>query len=489
MDRFWLFLSFGAYLAILFGIAIWAAKTRTRDISEFYVGGKKMNEWVVALSAVVSGRSSWLILAVSGVAYALGVAAVWLVVGYIVMELFMFLNAGRRLRRYTQTSGDITIPDYFASRLKDAGNIIRIISVLVIFCFIIPYSAAQFNAGAKGFTQVFNMGGMQGFLLTVAIVFIYTTLGGFFAVSYTDVVQSLFMILALVILPIVAIADLGGVGSVLQQVGAQEPKLINPWNIGGLMIFGWIMIGLGSPGNPHILVRYMSIKKASLLKKSALIGTVWNVVMAWGAIFIGLAARAAFPDISALDGDKENAFFALANHYLHPALVGFLMSALLAAIMSTCDSQLLVASSGIARDIFQKIIHKGKEISNRTLILVSRLSIFFLVVLSIILAQFASKEINLLVLLAWGGLGAGFGPQILLSLYWKRLTLAGCAAGMLVGPIVTTLWELLPDHGIFPWMDKMYELVPGFFVGLIVAIIVSLFTTPPKEAAEELERL
>jgi Na+/proline symporter len=179
----------------------------------------------------------------------------------------------------------------------------------------------------------------------------------------------------------------------------------------------------------------------------------------------------------------------LAQHYLHPALVGFLMSALLAAIMSTCDSQLLVASSGIARDIFDKIILAGKEFSDRTLVLISRLSILFLVILSIIIAQFASKEINLLVLLAWGGLGAGFGPQILLSLYWKGLTKAGCATGLILGPIVTTLWELLPDHGLFPWMDKMYELVPGFFAGLIVAIIISLFTKPPPEAEGELKRL
>jgi sodium/proline symporter len=369
--------------------------------------------------------------------------------------------------------------------MKDVSNVIRIISVLVIFCFIIPYSAAQFNAGAKGFVQVFDMTEFQGFFLTVSIVFIYTTLGGFFAVSYTDVVQSFFMILALVILPIVAVSELGGFIPLLHKVGAQGPNLVNPWAIGGLMIFGWIMIGLGSPGNPHILVRYMSIKKASLLKKSALIGTTWNVIMAWGAIFIGLAARATFPDINALDGDKENAFFVLAQYHLHPALVGFLMSALLAAIMSTCDSQLLVASSGIARDIFQKIIHAGEELSERTLVLVSRLSILFLVIFSIVIAQFASKEINLLVLLAWGGLGAGFGPQLLLSIYWKRHTLAGCAAGMLTGPIVTTLWELFPDHGLFIWMDKMYELVPGFFAGLIVAVIVSLFTKPPKGVVEK----
>jgi SSS family solute:Na+ symporter len=213
--------------------------------------------------------------------------------------------------------------------------------------------------------------------------------------------------------------------------------------------------------------------------------------MAWGAVFIGLAARAVFPDIAALSGDKENAFFQLAQHYLHPALVGFLMSALLAAIMSTCDSQLLVASSGIARDIFQRIIMAGETVSERTLVLISRLSILFLVLLSIIIAQFASKEINLLVLLAWGGLGAGFGPQLLLSLYWKGLTKAGCAAGMIVGPVVTMLWEILPNHGVLLWPDmaKMYELVPGFFAGLIVAIIVSMLTSPPPEAESELKRL
>ena len=165
MDRFWLFFAFGAYLALLIGIAIWAAKARTRNIGEFLVGGKRMNEWVVALSAVVSGRSAWLILAVSGVAYSFGIAAVWLVVGYISMELFMFLGPGRRLKRYTQASGDITLPDYFASRLKDVGNIIRVISVIVIFCFIVPYCAAQFNAGAKGFAQVFDMGDKAGFFL------------------------------------------------------------------------------------------------------------------------------------------------------------------------------------------------------------------------------------------------------------------------------------------------------------------------------------
>ena len=328
-NNLWAIISFSAYIIILLGIGIWSSKFSSKGINEFFLGGRQMNKFVVALSAVVSGRSSWLLIGATGMAFVYGISAVWAVVGYIIVELLMFIYVGPKLRHETEKNDDLTIPDYFASRFNDKTNVLRIISAVIILIFMVAYISAQFVGGGKAFSASFGITQMNGVIITAIIVLIYTLLGGFLAVSLTDVVQAFFMIFALVILPVIAIFDLGGFTSMIGKLNDISPGLIDPFSLGVGAFVGFLGIGLGSPGNPHILVRYMSIKKAEDFKFAAVIGTFWNVVMGWSAIYIGMAGRALFTAKENLPGaDAENLFPYLAQNYLHPVVFGIIIAAI-----------------------------------------------------------------------------------------------------------------------------------------------------------------
>jgi sodium/proline symporter len=478
-------LSFLLYLFAIVIIGILSAKFSSSGLSEFFLAGRKLKQFVVALSAVVSGRSAWLLVGVTGMAFTIGAPAVWAVTGYITAEAFMFVFLGKRLRRYTAMMDDLTLPDFFESRFKDKSNVLRILSVSIILIFMISYVASQFEAGGKAFSTSFGVSEMNGILVTAAIVFFYTVLGGFLAVSLTDMIQAFFMIFALLILPIVAVVNAGGWGEILTILQNFNPKFLNPfaYTLGGIV--GFLGIGLGSPGNPHILVRYMSVAEPKALRKSCLIGTGWNVLMAWGAVFIGLVGRAYYLTPEALPGgDPENLFPFLASDQLHPILLGVVTASILAAIMSTADSQLLVASSGIARDIYQKILAKDKTISQKKMVLISRIVVLILVIAALVFGALAKEYVFWLVLFAWGGLGASFGPTLLLSLFWKRTSKAGVIAGFSSGTVVTIVWIQVKVLNNF-----IYHLVPAFFTSLILTIIVSFFTAAPPEAVAELESI
>ncbi len=479
------FLSFFLYLVIIVAIGILSAKFSSSGLSEFFLAGRKLKEFVVALSAVVSGRSAWLLVGVTGMAFTIGAPAVWAVTGYITAEIFLFAFVGKRLRRYTSMMDNLTLPDFFESRFKDRSNIMRIISVLIILIFMISYVAAQFLAGGKAFSTSFHVSEMTGILITALIVLIYTALGGFLAVSLTDMIQAFFMIFALLILPFIAIVHGGGWSGIVLILQNFNPKFLNPFAFAAGGVIGFLGIGLGSPGNPHILVRYMSVSDPRALRKSCFIGTVWNTLMAWGAIFIGLVGRAYYLKPEALPGaDPENLFPFMASAHLHPLLVGIIIASILAAIMSTADSQLLVASSGVVRDIYQKILAKGKSIAQKKLVLFSRIVVLCLVAASLVIGAIAKQYVFWLVLFAWAGLGASFGPPLLLSLFWKRTTKAGVIAGLVSGTGVTIIW-----NQISLLKSIVYELVPAFFVSTFLTILISFLSAPPKEAEEELRSI
>ncbi|MFQ6082906.1 MAG: sodium/proline symporter [Candidatus Aminicenantia bacterium] len=483
-------LSFIFYLAIIVIIGILAARFSSAGISEFFLAGRKMKKFVVALSAVVSGRSAWLLIGVTGMAYLRGASAVWAVAGYILAELFLFLFAAKRLRRYTEKMDNLTLPDFFESRYKDNSNLLRITSVIIILIFMVAYVSAQFNAGGKAFGASFGLGEFSGVLITALIVLAYTMMGGFLAVSLTDMLQAFFMIFALLILPVVALINFGGWNQVLAALDKLNPEVIgsfslDPFSLSVGGIIGFLGIGLGSPGNPHILVRYMSIENPRALRKSALIGTVWNTLMAWGAIYIGLIGRAYYPAKDLLpNSDPENLYPYLASFHLHPIIFGIIIASIFAAIMSTADSQLLVAASGVVRDIYQKILIKDKTLSQKKLVFLSRIVIVILVGIALILGAVASQLVFWLVLFAWAGLGASFGPTVILSLFWKRTTKQGVMAGFISGTIAVIIWNQVP------FLKKIvYELVPAFIISTLLTIVVSLVTSPPSEAEKELEEI
>jgi sodium/proline symporter len=310
----------------------------------------------------------------------------------------------------------------------------------------------------------------EGIFLTAFIVLAYTVLGGFLAVSITDMIQAIFMILALVVLPIITIIHIGAWSDITSVLTQQDVSFLDPFSLSIGALVGFLGIGLGSPGNPHILVRYMSIDDPKQLRVSAVVGTAWNVFMSAGAILIGLVGRAYYPHIEMLPGaDRENLYPLLAQAHLHPLLFGLVLASIFAAIMSTADSQLLVASSSIVRDIYQRIIKKGQKLEEKRLVVLSRLVVLVLVCLSILLGYIAADWIFWLVLFAWGGLGASLGPTIILSLFWKKTTRSGVLAGLISGTLVTIVWKSVPAlAGI------IYELVPAFFISSGLTVLVSL---------------
>ena len=461
--------AFAGYLLLVTIIGLYAARFSSSGISAYFVGARQMNKIVVALSAVVSGRSAWLLLGVTGMAYKMGASAVWAVMGYIIVELFLFVFYAYRLRKLSEEFDCITLPDFFAARFNDKNNRLRILLALVIILFMLSYVSAQFVGGGKAFAAGFNIDQSTGIILTALIVLFYTMIGGFLAVSLTDVFQACFMIIALVILPVIAISDYGGLGAVLDQLKMIDPVLINPFSLSIGAAIGFLAIGLGSPGNPHIIARYMSIKDPEQLRFTAVIGTIWNVVMGWGALFIGLAGRVYFPDVSLLPGaDTENLYPALAQQHLHPILLGVVIASIFAAIMSTADSQLLVAASAIVRDLYDKVWRKDNPADPKHLVRLSRIAVFGLVLVALLLGYIAEDLVFWLVLFAWAGLGAALGPTSILALYWRGTTISGVFAGVISGTVVTIIWFYTPGL-----KSVMYELVPAFIISTILTILFS----------------
>ncbi len=393
--------AFIGYLLVLVGIGIYSARFSGAGIGEFFVGGRKMNRMVVALSAVVSGRSAWLLLGVTGMAYATGASALWAVTGYTVAEAILFFTFARRLRRFAGAHDCITLPDFFAARFGDRDGRLRLTLAVVILVFMVSYVSAQFAGGGKAIGASFGLSNATGVMLTAAIVLAYTVVGGFLAVSLTDALQAFFMLFGLIIIPAVAIVDGGGWAVVSGQLHAFDPSFLDPTALAFGAFLGLVGIGFGSPGNPHIIVRYMSIEDPRQLVFAGLTGTFWNVVMGAGAVLIGLVGRSYFPDVAMLPGaDTENLYPVLAQQHLHPALFGIVVASIFAALMSTADSQLLVAASALVRDFYQKVVKAGEELPDASLVLYSRLVVAALVCIALLLGVVAQQLVFWLVLFA-----------------------------------------------------------------------------------------
>ena len=445
---------------------------KTKNQSDFLIGGRAMNKFIVALSAVSSGRSSWLVLGVSGMAYTMGTGAVWAVVGVATVEMFQFIYIGHKLRVQTERHGSLTILDFFESKFKDRKHLIRITGALIIVIFMTAYLAAQFNAGAKALSTALGFPMIAALLFSGLLIMIYMVLGGYIAVAYNDAIRSMIMIFGLVVFPIYGLVKIGGYNVLLETLYSLNPAHIDPFSLGVGVIIGFIGIGLGSPGQPHIVVRYMSIDDPEKLRVSTVIGTFWNVVMGWGAVFIGLLGRAIIPLVSDLpDQNPEMIYLVLSGKYFGPVIYGLLIGGIFAAILSTADSQLLVVASTIVRDLYEKIFRKGIDIDESHKLWLSRAVVVLTGIVAMALAYMAKDLIFWLVLFAWGGLGASFGSAIIFSLYWRKTTKYGVVAGMVSGTLVTILWKLFLKEP-----TGIYELIPAFLCSALMVVGVSLAT-------------
>jgi sodium/proline symporter len=449
----------------------------TRTLADFLLAGRRLGAWVVAFSERASGESAWLLIGLPGLALTSGFSAVWSAIGCAAGIFASWTLVARRLRIQTERLGALTLPDYFEARYGDTSHLLRIVSMAVIVFFFTFYVSAQFLAAGKVLNTTFGLAPIHGMLIGAVIIIFYTIMGGFFAVAWTDLIQGILMAGAMIVLPLAAWIELGGVSGVAEKIGGTDPSLllVTGGQSGRALVMGLIIgslgIGLGYVGQPHLLTRFMAIRHPDDLRKGSMIAMSWVVIAFWGAILVGIAGLAHF-GVGGLE-DPEYVMPQVATLFLPAGIAGIVISAAIAAMMSTADSQLLVATSALSEDIYHQLVNE--EASQRRLVALSRIGTVLIGVIAFLLALGAEERVYWFVLYAWAGLGAAFGPGMVLSLWWKRTTKWGVFAGMVVGSVTTVVW-----HNVSALRELVYELVPAFAFALAAVVIVSLVTKPPS---------
>ena len=467
---------FISYLFLLFALALWSSKEST-NLQGYFIANKKLPYWVVAFSTNATGESGWLLLGLTGMAYAVGIHALWVVLGEIIGITLCWVLVAKRLKVATDKYDSITIPDYLESRFNDSKHILRSISVFIIISMVLIYIAAQMIAAGKAFSDFMQISYANGVILGAIVTSLYTVIGGYKAVAYTDVVQGILMLLALILLPVYAITEAGGFSSVIESLGAMDPVLLQPFGVHGWSLAGviaaasFLAIGIPFLGVPQVLVRFISIEDESQVFKAGLISVLCLLFFTLGAVLVGLAGRVLFPGLA----DAELIMPTISRELFPPFITGVLVVVLLAAIMSTVDSLLMLVSSAVTRDFLQKTINLN--IPDRKLTLIGQAITFVIGVSAMFIALSESRAIFWLILFSWSGLGAAFGPIVLCSLLWKKVTLAGAIAGVLGGFLTTILWVVFLKEQVF----NMYEVIPGFSAGMLLIIVVSLVTNKSGE--------
>lgn len=481
-----------AYLAMMLYIGF-RMSNKNKNTDDFYLGGRKLGPLVTAMSAEASDMSSWLLMGLPGVAYLTGVAdAAWTAIGLAVGTYLNWLLVARRIRVYTHTTNSITIPDFFADRYGDKKHILSSVAAVIIIIFFIPYTASGFAACGKLFNQLFGVNYMIAMIVSAAIIVGYCALGGFLAASTTDLIQSIVMTIAIVIVVIYATHMAGGMDAVLTNARAlpgylsltsvYDPETGSSSAYGALTSFSMLAWGLGYFGMPHVLLRFMATEDDKKIKTSRRIATVWVVISMAVAVFIGIAGlgmtkAGALPVLA----DPERIIITVAqlisSHGILAAVIaGVILSGILASTMSTSDSQLLAASSSFSQNLLQDLF--GVKLTQKQSIAIARLTVVVIAVIAVFLARNPDSSVFKIVSFAWAGFGATFGPIVLLALFWKRSTLQGALSGMIVGGIMVFVWKFLiaPMGGIF----GIYELLPAFVLALLVNVVVSLATPAPS---------
>ncbi|QDP20231.1 sodium/proline symporter PutP [Sphingomonas xanthus] len=472
--------SLAAYFIGMLAIGLYAWRRSTDDINGYLLGGRSLPPAVAALSAGASDMSGWLLLGLPGAAFVAGLSATWIGIGLIIGAFLNYLIVAPRLRVHTEKTGDaITIPDFFEKRFEDSSHALRIISSIVIIIFFTLYTSSGLVAGGKLFETAFGADYSAGLWITAGVVVAYTMIGGFLAVSLTDFVQGVIMFVALVLVPLVALADLGGgVGADLARVNPDALDVFAGMTaIGIISSMAW---GLGYFGQPHIIVRFMAVRSIGDVPAMRKIGMSWMIVALVGSVATGFVGLAYATRNGITVDDPETIFILLSQLLFHPLITGFLLAALLAAIMSTISSQLLVSSSSLTEDFYRIYLRRGA--SQRELVTVGRASVVAVALVAIWLAYHPDSNILGLVANAWAGFGAAFGPIVILALTWKRLTRNGALAGMIAGTATVLFWIYAPVLAEGEALSSLiYEIVPGFIVCAATAVLVSLADREPPE--------
>ncbi len=473
--------AFVIYLGAMIFIGLKTA-SKNNSSADFFLGGRKVGPWITALSAEASDSSAWLLMGLPGLCYLGGIQeSVWTAIGLIVGTYLSWLLIAKPLRKCSITFGDsITIPEFLSNRFNDKSHILSVVSVIFIVLFFTIYTASGFVACAKLFNSVFGLPYHAGLAIGLVVILCYTITGGYTAVCTTDFVQGTLIFIAFVVSTIVIVVSIGGTGNAVnvfenfQEVTGTELQSFN-----GMGIASALAWGLGYFGMPHIIVRFMGIRSNGEIKKARRIGIIWMIISYIGAILVGTLGTVYLKKFGIiLNGvSAETVFSETMQQMYAPFIAGIFLCAILAASMSTADSQLLAASSAVSQDIFKGLIKKDAE--EKEVLMVSRATVFLIALIALFLSLNPNSSIFNLVSFAWSGFGGTFGPLILLALYWKRTTASGAIAGLISGGIVDVIWHYIPAtiNPIF----GLYEILPSFIICLVVTVVVSLLTKPDEE--------
>ncbi|WP_034915581.1 sodium/proline symporter PutP [Erwinia sp. 9145] len=464
---------------VLIGFVAWRS---TKNFDDYILGGRSLGSFVTALSAGASDMSGWLLMGLPGAIFLSGISESWIAIGLTIGAYLNWKFVAGRLRVQTEHHGNaLTLPDFFTSRFEDNSKLLRVISALVILVFFTIYCASGIVAGARLFESTFGMSYETALWAGAAATIIYTFVGGFLAVSWTDTVQASLMIFALILTPVIVIFAVGGLSDSLKVIEAKSIENINMLKgldfVAVISLLGW---GLGYFGQPHILARFMAADSHRSIRSARRISMTWMILCLAGAVAVGFFGIAYFQNhpeqASGVTENGERVFIELARILFNPWIAGILLSAILAAVMSTLSCQLLVCSSALTEDLYKNFLRKNA--SQRELVWVGRMMVLLIAVIAIALAANPNNRVLGLVSYAWAGFGAAFGPVILLSLIWKRMTRNGALAGMIVGAATVIIWKQ------FAWLN-LYEIIPGFLFATLAIVIVSLMGREPSVAARQ----
>jgi len=472
--------TFIAYLILMLAIGV-IAYQRTKSSSDYFLGGRSLGPWPAALSAGASDMSGWLLLGLPGYAYAAGIEAFWLAGGLLVGTWLNWLVNAKRLRTYSITTDALTLPEFLSRRFNDNSKLIQVISAFFILLFFLFYTSSGLVAGGKLFETVFGLDYTTAVIIGTVCVVSYTLFGGFLAVSWTDLVQGLLMAAALLIVPIAAME--GGLGQLGSDLESINPQLLTLWNdakgepLSAIAIVSLVAWGLGYFGQPHILARFKASRSNKDLTTARRIAVIWTALSMVGAMLVGLVGLVYVTNSGVSVDDGEKIFMLLVNSLFHPVIAGILLAAILAAVMSTADSQLLVSSSALAEDFYKQVFKK--DASSEEIVMVGRVAVIGISIVALVLAMTPDSSVLGLVSYAWAGFGAAFGPALVLSLYWERMNRNGALAGILVGGITIVVWKQLSGG----WFD-VYEIVPGIIFSTFAIVAISLMTGEPEESVK-----
>ncbi len=475
------------YFLVMLGIGLYAFKTSSQDSAGYLLGGRQLGPAVTALSAGASDMSGWMVMGLPGAMYLTGLSNIWIGLGLIAGAYVNYLIVAPRLRAYTELANDsITLPEFFENRFEDKTRLLRIVSSIVIIVFFTIYTSSGVVGGGKLFESSFGLSYELGLYVTAGVVVIYTLFGGFLAVSMTDFVQGCIMFIALILVPTAILFDFGGYAAISDTI--TNLNLSHMDFVAGTTALGIISSvawGLGYFGQPHIIVRFMAIRSVKDLKMARRIGMTWMIVALVGAMATGFFGYAFVAKTGIEMGDPETIFIVLSQVLFHPLIGGFLLAAVLAAIMSTVSSQLLVTSSSLTEDVYKAFVNK--DASEKQLVLMGRVCVALVAFVAIAMAYNRESSILNIVANAWAGFGAAFGPLVVLGLYWKRMTFGGALAGIVVGASTVLIWIYAPFTigGELPG-KVIYEIVPGFVLSTVSIILVSLAGKQPSHSMQEL---